>query len=162
MNRWPGLVPETLPIEIRERVLATCERFESAWRAGERPAIEHYLEGLEPVAQTAAVHALSALESKLRRDEDEPPTLREYMSRSPGDATVVTTALAASNNTSELDTPANRIPTGPFVEGTEHVATASAVGESTIAVCHKVIDLKKVIPLRLGRYEIVRLLGEGS
>ena len=70
MNRWPGLVPETLSIEIRQRVLAACERFESAWRAGGRPAIELYLEGLGPAERTAAMQGLVALEFKLRCEED--------------------------------------------------------------------------------------------
>ena len=162
MNRWPGLVPDTLSVEIRQRVLAACERFESAWRAGERPAIELYLEGFGPGERTAAMHGLVALEFKLRRDEHDPPTLKEYIDRFPGDATIVATAIAASNKTSEADTPANGVPTELLVDGTEQVATASSVGESTIAVCHKLIDLNKVIPVRLGRYQVVRLLGEGS
>ena len=164
MNRWPGLVPETLPIEIRQRVLAACERFESAWRGGERPAIELYLEGMEPAERTAAMHGLVALECKLRCEEDDPPTFREYVTRFPGDATVVAMAIATSNSTPAVDAPSNGIPTGPLADGTEHVLTASGVGESTIAVvsCHESLDLQKVVPLWLGRYQIVRLLGQGS
>ena len=93
---------------------------------------------------------------------NDPPTLKEYVNRFPGDATVVTTAVANSNNTSAVDTPANGIPTGPIVEGTEFVATASGVGESTFAGCLVSDDRQKVVPPRLGRYQIVRLLGEGS
>ena len=164
MNRWPGLVPETLSIEIRQRVLAACERFESAWRAGERPAIERYLEGLGPAERTAAMQGLVALEFKLRREEHDPPTLREYVNRFPADATVVAMAFATSNNPPAVDSPANGIPPGPLVDGTEHVLTDSGVGESTIAVvrCHESIDLQKVVPVWLGRYQIVRLLGQGS
>ena len=110
MNRWPGLVPETFPIEVRQRAVAACERFESAWRSGERPAIEPYLEGLGPVDRVAALHGLVALEFKLRCEQDDPPTLKEYVSRFPGDATVVATAVATSKNTPASATPANGRP----------------------------------------------------
>jgi eukaryotic-like serine/threonine-protein kinase len=164
MNRWPGLIPETIPKEIRQRVVAACERFESAWRAGDRPAIEPYLDGLGTVERAAALHGLVALEFKLRCDEHDPPTLKEYVNRFPGDATVVETAVATSNYLRAGDAPANGTPPAPSVEGTEFVATASGVGESTIGIagCHGSEDRRKVVPLRLGRYEVVRLLGEGS
>ena len=109
MNRWPGLVPDALPIEIRQRVAAVCERFENAWHGGERPTIELYLEGLGPVERTAALHGLVALESRLRCEEDDPPTLMEYVHRFPGDATVVTTAVATSNRDPAFDAPVNGI-----------------------------------------------------
>ena len=151
-----------MPIEIRQRVIAACERFESAWRGGERPAIELYLEGLGPVERAATLHGLVALEFKLRGEDDHPPTLKEYVNRFPGDATVVATAVANWNNATALDTPANGIPMGLNVEGTEFVATASGVGDSTFAGCLVSDARQKVVPPRLGRYQIVRLLGEGS
>ncbi len=166
MNRWPGLVPETLPIEIRQRVVAACERFESAWRGGERPAIELYLEGLGPVERTAALHGLVALEFKLRREEQRPSDaqgIRESLSRRcdrrrDGLCNVESAHL-------RVDTPANGIPIGPPVEGTELVLTASGVGESTIAVGGSARvgrPSQGSSPPRLGRYQVVRLLGEGS
>ena len=151
MIRWPGIVPETLPIEIQQRVIAACERFESAWRGGERPAIELYLEGLGPVERAAALHGLVALEFKLRCEDDHPPTLKEYVNRFPGDATVVETAVTSSNNATALGTPANGIPIGLKVEETEFVATASGVGESTFAGCLVSEDRHKAVPPRLGR-----------
>ena len=164
MNRWPGLIPETLPIEIRQRVVAACERFETAWRAGDRPAIEIYLDGLGTVERAAALHGLVALEFKLRCEEHDPPTLKEYVNRFPGDATVVETALATSNYVRAVDAPPNGTPLAPSVEGTEFVATASGVGESTIGIAglHESADRRKAVPLRLGRYQVVRLLGEGT
>ena len=164
MNRWPGLVPETLPLEIRQRVVAACERFESAWRVGDRPAIELYLEGLGPVERTAALHGLVALEFKLRCEEDDPPTLKEYVNRFPGDATVVATALATSNNIarSRLRRPTASRPGRQSREPSSSRQLRASARRRSAAGCHESEDDHKVVPLRLGRYQIVRLLGEGS
>src|ERR1700678_3658915 len=149
MNRWPGLIPETLPKEIRQRVVAASERFESAWRAGDRPAIELYLDGLGPLERSPALHGLLALEFQLRCEEQDPPTLREYVARFPGDATVVETALTTLNSKPAVESPANGAPPAPSVEGTEFVATASGVGASTIGIAgfHESEDRRKTVPL---------------
>ena len=113
--------------------------------------------------RTAALHGLVALEFKLRREEQDPPTLKEYVKRFPGDATIVATAFATSNQTPAV-IHRRRHPIGPQLEETDAVLTDSGVGESTIAVggSDQSEDLRKPIPPRLGRYQVVRLLGEGS
>ena len=113
MNRWPGLVPETLPIEIRQRVVAACERFESARG---KAAI-----GLRSSSTSKAWGQSSARppctdwlpsSSNCGVKTDDPPTLREYVNRFPGDATVVATAFETSNDKSMVDQPANGAPAG--------------------------------------------------
>jgi eukaryotic-like serine/threonine-protein kinase len=162
MNRWPGLLPETLPLEIRRRVVAACVRFESAWRVGGRPAIELHLEGLGPVERTAVLHELVALEIQLRSEEGDCPKLTEYMNRFPDDAPIVATAFGLSKNTPAVPAPAKDIPSGQSVEGTEPPAMASGVAETTAAGYRECDDNHAFLPQRLGRYQIVRLLGAGS
>jgi hypothetical protein len=42
-NRDERLDPETSPLSRAYRVEQACERFEAAWRAGQRPGIAGYL-----------------------------------------------------------------------------------------------------------------------
>jgi hypothetical protein len=86
------------------------------------------------------------------------------MNRFPGDSTVVATAVGGSNNTAALDTPAGGRMSVAAVERTEQGENASGALESTIGVagCGEPEDRHRLVPLRLGRYQVLRLLGEGN
>jgi hypothetical protein len=50
---------------------ATANRFEQAWRTGERPMIEDYLAEAEPALRPALLEELLRVERELRRREGE-------------------------------------------------------------------------------------------
>ncbi len=65
----------------RCRVDETCDRFEAAWRAGERPRIEDYLGDADGSAHVALLRELLALEIDYRRrlgEEPQPADYREH------------------------------------------------------------------------------------
>jgi serine/threonine protein kinase len=78
-----------------------CERFEAAWRAGERPRIAAYLESSAPAEHDAMFHELLALELELRREQGENPGRDEYVAEFPDRTAVVATIFA------ELERPRN-------------------------------------------------------
>ena len=122
---------------------------------GDRPAIEPYLDGLGPAERAAVLHELAALEVALRAGEGDHPTLEATTDRFPDDAPGVTAAFAPSNGATAAHGSAQGIPPGP---STEPLATASGVAETTPDRGRECAEPAR----RLGRYRLVRLLGQGS
>jgi serine/threonine-protein kinase len=71
-----------------------CDRFEEAWRAGQHPRIESYLDRAEEPRRPLLLRELIALEVELRRGFGEQPTPQEYYNRFPGQEDTVDNALA--------------------------------------------------------------------
>lgn len=63
------------------------DHFEAAWKAGESPKIENYLQVCRPDLQTPLLHYLASIELELRRASGEAPTSEEYAQRFPEHAT---------------------------------------------------------------------------
>ena len=88
----PGDDP-SLPLSQFERVVATCDRFEAAWRAGQRPRVEDYLGDLPDPDRPALLRELLAMELEWRRRCGEQPTPREYRARLPGYGDLINAAF---------------------------------------------------------------------
>ena len=88
----PGDDP-SLPLSQIERVVATCDRFEAAWRAGQRPRVEDYLGDLPDPDRPALLRELLAMELEWRRRCGEQPTPREYRARLPGYGDLINAAF---------------------------------------------------------------------
>ncbi len=73
----------TLPLPLVQLVDRACDRFESAWRAGGRPAIEQFLDESAGPERPALLRALLAVELEMRRERGESPTREEYAVRFP-------------------------------------------------------------------------------
>ena len=67
MSRDPSSKLIGLPLPEAEHVDRTCDRFEAAWRAGERPRIEDYLAELPAGDRPALLRHLVALDADYRR-----------------------------------------------------------------------------------------------
>ena len=65
------------------RLVASCDRFEAAWRSGRRPRIEDELAGVTESERPALLQGLLALELELRGARGGPAMLQEYQSRFP-------------------------------------------------------------------------------
>ena len=70
-----------LPLPLARQVEAAYQRFESAWRAGQRPAIEDQLGSLPGPARTMLLHELLELELSCRRRAGETVRPDELHSR---------------------------------------------------------------------------------
>ena len=84
----PGDDP-SLPLSQIERLVATCDRFEAAWRAGQRPRVEDYLGDLPDPDRPALLRELLALELVYRRLSGEVLEEEEFRRRFPGHDAVV-------------------------------------------------------------------------
>ena len=71
---------------IARDVDEACDRFEAAWRAGERPLIEDFLDGKTDLYLPALLQHLLGLELDYRGGLGESPGPSEYQHRFPGHA----------------------------------------------------------------------------
>jgi serine/threonine-protein kinase len=69
------------PESPARRVDAPCDRFEAAWRAGQRPRIEDYLDEGADTERLVLARQLLVLELELRRAGGESPDPHEYRQR---------------------------------------------------------------------------------
>jgi serine/threonine-protein kinase len=70
-----------------------CDRFESAWLAGERPRLEDFLPLVEEADRPALLRELLAIELDYRGRQGERPTAEEYRLRLPTYAAILDEAL---------------------------------------------------------------------
>jgi signal transduction histidine kinase len=89
---------EIPPVEL-SWVNDRADRFEAAWRAGQRPRIEDFLEGVARPRRALLLGELLRVERELRRDGGEEPTPEEYQRRFPEDAAVVGDAFSLADVT---------------------------------------------------------------
>jgi serine/threonine-protein kinase len=60
-----------------------CDRFEAAWKAGQRPRIEDYVEESPAPARAALLREIIPLDIEYRKRQGETPTTEEYLDRFP-------------------------------------------------------------------------------
>jgi serine/threonine protein kinase len=76
------------PSEFR-RVDSLCDQFEAAWRAGQQPRIEEYVNGIAQTNGRELFPQLLALEIELRSERGESPAPDEYKLRFPEHASLI-------------------------------------------------------------------------
>ena len=166
MSRWPEFAYEPLPFEIQRLVAASCERFEQQWHGERRPPLESFLDGLSTTERAAVLRELVALEVELRSGQGDQPTLKEYVDRFPGDASIITAALTSLRETSITQRPIEDTTATPKTELEAPDANAPTLAASTLPTVEGPPRLEgdrdEPIPQRLGRYRVVRLLGRGN
>src|SRR5262249_38278986 len=74
---------KSLPPELAERFDLLCDRFEPAWQAGGRPALEDFLAQIEEPARTALFVELFRLDMAYRLLAGEAPRVEAYLERFP-------------------------------------------------------------------------------
>jgi len=81
---------DSLPFADELQIDRLADQFERAFKAGERPKIEDYL---DTPLRPHVLKELLRLEVELRQAAGEKPTITEYRSRFPGDKAIVEAAL---------------------------------------------------------------------
>ena len=89
MNGAARAESAALPLPLARQVEAAYQRFESAWRAGQRPLIEHHLGGLPGPARAVLLPELLELELSCRRRAGETVRPEEYRQRFPEHAALI-------------------------------------------------------------------------
>jgi serine/threonine protein kinase/formylglycine-generating enzyme required for sulfatase activity len=138
-------LPESWPPSLALRVNQVCLRFEAAWKAGQQPRIEEYLEETPESDRVVLLRELVALELAYRRLRGEKPTCAEYQQRFPQQAELLSTVFReegkpAGQPPGEAEDSHHSIPTVPDAARREAGKT----------------------PDRLGRFQITARLGSGS
>jgi hypothetical protein len=83
MSDQPRPHSESLSPSRLQRVDEVCDRFENAWKAGQRPRIEDYLAGTVEGERAALLRGLIVLDTDCRRQAGEQPQAEEYHARFP-------------------------------------------------------------------------------
>jgi WD40 repeat protein len=139
MNDIPRSDNGSLPLEVEEQVDKVCDRFEAAWKQGQRPRIEEYLDNLAEPGRSALLHHLVKLDIHYRRRRGEDPTAEDYRHRFPGQG-----PLIAGFTVCEIPTPGS-----VSIGNTGGTATGLTPGE-----CREYPDVPG--------YEILGVLGHGG
>src|SRR5262249_41334272 len=104
MSEPSASVVGPLPSALARQVDAACDRFESAWRAGQRPRIEDVLDDFPEAARPALLRGLLGLGLAYRRPAGEVPDPEPYRLRFPDHPKEVHEALAdASTSPDGID-----------------------------------------------------------
>ncbi len=72
-----------LPVRARRQIDEVCDRFETAWRAGNRPDLGDFLNGVPDPTKVQLFRELVALDRDFRRQQGELLTASEYHARFP-------------------------------------------------------------------------------
>jgi eukaryotic-like serine/threonine-protein kinase len=90
-----------LAVAELQRIDDACDRFECAWRDGDRPELESFLAGFDGPARTQLLRDLLALELDLRLEQGEKPDRRAYHERFPGHDDVIDAVFGSRRKTDE-------------------------------------------------------------
>jgi serine/threonine protein kinase len=83
MNHPPGREGAELPSTLVRRAERECDRFEAAWKAGQRPDLEDHLGAVPEAERSALLRELLLLEVDYRRLAGEQPRAEEFLARFP-------------------------------------------------------------------------------
>ncbi len=162
-------MPDHIAADIRQLVDQHCDQFEAAWNCGERPQIHDLLEAVPAEARAELCGELVALEMELRVRAGDVPDLESYRQEFPEYADTVertfeefhtwvrTTAAVDESVRSrvmsvEQDTEPQALETKHWPNDAEPVAAPDELSASAEAESGRT----------LGRYEVVRKLGQGG
>ena len=131
--------------KIPEWLDELCDRFEGAWGTDKRITIEFVMENLSAQKRPVALKALLELEYELRSKAGDTPTAEELAGRFPDNPDVVETIL---QNPHPADSLAGRetVPPKQMPFDSDSVPASST----------------QRLPRQLGRYRIIRKLGQGA
>ncbi len=136
----------------------SCEQFEEARGAGERPRIAAYLDAIDPADRDALFSELLPLEVELRREDGESPAIDEYLADFPGREAVVARIFA------ELEDAA--APPGRTRDHRHPGHTPGRDGpsrnDSTIPHLHSGVASELLSSAMIGEYELIDEIARGG
>jgi serine/threonine protein kinase/formylglycine-generating enzyme required for sulfatase activity len=166
-----------MPIRL-ERFIPICARFEALWAEGARPRIEDFLAGAEGRERAILLRELLMLEMHLRKRAGEQPTVDDYCERFPADLSTIEEACTTPGDPDCIGPAPGSSPSNVPVPGTAHgTETESESGQTTWATSSaSPPEITRDLtardgefppaddgePRQIGRYRVLRRLGEGG
>ncbi len=140
-----------LPVAEQQEIDRLCSEYEAQWRQGDNPRIEDYLPKVAPPLVPWLVKELVAAEVDLRRTAGDDVQVAEYLQRFPAHATAVEAGWALiANRRAEEPGPAS---TQDFSRDHDQDTGGDQV---------EVQLNPQPLPDMIGRYKVLRELGEGG
>ncbi|QDU97648.1 bifunctional serine/threonine-protein kinase/formylglycine-generating enzyme family protein [Lignipirellula cremea] len=143
---------------LREQLDLIADEFEAAWRSGERPRIEDYLERLSVAQRGELFEELLAVEVELRRAAGETVAAEQYQTRFSEHGERISRAFELAESRSQSSREEGVLETHSVV------GAAPDETDSTIAVTMggDGAETKTNAVLQFGRYRVEKLLGKGG
>jgi tetratricopeptide (TPR) repeat protein len=158
----PSGAGENPPLADLLQIDSACDRFEAAWRAGERPELELYLAEVSQAARPRLLRELLILELEYQRNGETQPDPAEYRARFAEYAAVIDAAFA------QLEASARTIaPASWYADRASRAAVqdGSSVGSATLrddTLPRADLSDEALGALRAAGYEILGELGRGG
>jgi hypothetical protein len=80
---------KSLPVPALERIEKVCHRFEAAWKQGDKPRIEEYLDAAQGAERGELLRELLLLDLDYCNRSGQQPTADEYQARFPQDSQLI-------------------------------------------------------------------------
>ena len=158
---------QSLPLNVLKEIDRVCESFESAWRAGQQPRIEDFLDAPTILERTELIRELLAREVELRRKAGECLEPADYLERFAAHGDLIQTVLQApgrSGGTVLL----RHSTTEPGPQAIPEDSRGTTAPNTTVTrdrsgdLDHPRGSEEIVVPERIGRFRPSRLLGRGN
>jgi len=137
---------ESLPVNVLKKLDAVCDRFETDWKAGKKSAIEKHLGSTAGKEREELLRLQLQLELELQTGQGKQSSKDSYLARFPDQSAVV-------------DSVFREFRTEP---ATQPPASADTSQSQDSARSHKSSEPTIEMPKKIGRFEILALLGQGG
>src|SRR5688500_10568405 len=97
MNEGLSMSDEVVSPALVQCLDRVCDRFEAAWKEGQRPEVEDYIDGVPESERSLLLRELIAVDLHYRRASGETIPLSEYHRRFPADAGMIATLFQDGN-----------------------------------------------------------------
>lgn len=135
-------------LSLAQRIDKACDRFEEEWKAGTKPRIEKYLDEVNAADQGELLRALLAVELELQFRSGTAPKSKTYLERFPRHVEIVEAVFRDFAERTTARSPAASAETSVNHESIREVSRPEP----------KTTDL----PQKIGRFQVLGLLGQGA
>jgi len=158
-------MPDLHASELRRIIDQRCDAFEQTWADGDRPAIAHYLQAVPEEGRADLLIELLTLELELRARAGETPSIDVYMGQHAEYEQRIEQAFdefrawAAGTGMIAGELKSRLVQSD---EDTRAQALETKAPEATDSSAPSRETLDDDIPIKIGRYEVLRKLGQGG